>query len=781
MKRLLFTMLCCALFNCWCTRAFSQDKGDDKRGFNCGTMDGYWDRIKKDDKFRQGEEKLNGMIEAYVKNLRETGEAALFTDVIRIPVVVHVVHNTTTENISDAQIQSQIDALNRDFRRANADISSVPAAFSGLTSDLRIEFELASRDPDCNATNGITRTATTVTGFDNCDVCTTPETRNPVKFSSTGGRDGWPSDQYLNLWVCDLVGGLAGYASFPEDLAARPTEDGVVMDYQYFGTTGTVSSPFHLGRVCAHEIGHWLSLRHIWGDDTAGPIDICDGTDFVDDTPNQAGFNSGCPGFPHTSCGNGPNGDMFMNYMDYVDNTCMVMFSHGQSERVVAALSTVRSSIIGSPGLVPPDGVPGPDLWSQDTNEDIGDEPNNLSPDFYRSNDIWVRNTNDGFTNHEHLNPVYNPSSPNYIYVRVRNRSCSGSQAGEVKLYWAFAAAGLSWPAPWDGSVASPALMGNPVGTQSVTVDGGEFEILEFEWYPPNPEDYASFGADKSHFCLLSRIETSSSAPFGMTHPETGNLGNNVKNNNNIAWKNVTVVGGSTGGGFTLIVGNYSTDEMKTRLTFNNVKNAASVFEWGQVFVELPDKLYDKWKEGGMKQKGVQQVSTNVFQLLRPSAYLGDFNFKPMEIYPMHFKFVPFGQTNITQVYKLKVEQLDLNTNSVFGGEIYTIKQLGTGLDDGKEGKTINVQEEDEKDKVPVTFYPNPSRGSITMVNKDGILGDALISVYDQVGDVKFSQKHTFKSDRDQLNLDLGKLDAGLYIMKIETKNGSYKMKVFIQ
>ena len=246
-----------------------------------------------------------------------------------IPVVVHVVYRTATENISEAQIKSQIDVLNRDFRKTNPDLTALPAVFAPLAGDSRIEFELATKDPNGNATNGITRTETTKTGFTD---------NNDVKKASTGGADAWPADRYLNLWVCKLSGTLLGYAQFPGGPAAT---DGVVVTHTGFGTTGTAAAPFNLGRTATHEIGHWLNLRHIWGDDGNG----CNGDDFITDTPNAAGSNTGMPVFPHVTCNNGPNGDLFMNYMDYTDDAGMFMFTGGQVTRMQACLDSDRSTI----------------------------------------------------------------------------------------------------------------------------------------------------------------------------------------------------------------------------------------------------------------------------------------------------------------------------------------------------------------------------------------------------------------------------------------------------
>jgi Pregnancy-associated plasma protein-A len=254
--------------------------------------------------------------------------------ITQIPVVVHVVHHTDEQNISDAQVRSQIDVLNHDYRRLNPDAASTPGVFAPLVTDARIEFALATLDPFANPTDGITRTTTPVGSFSDDD---------KVKHASSGGADAWPSDRYLNLWVCPLGDRLLGYAQFPGGPAAT---DGVVITYTAFGTTGTAAAPFDLGRTATHEVGHWLNLRHIWGDDGTG----CSGSDFVDDTPNQGGSNFGTPAFPAVSCSNGPGGDLFMNYMDYVDDRAMFMFTGGQVQRMQACLDTDRSTI-GVPGV----------------------------------------------------------------------------------------------------------------------------------------------------------------------------------------------------------------------------------------------------------------------------------------------------------------------------------------------------------------------------------------------------------------------------------------------
>jgi hypothetical protein len=249
---------------------------------------------------------------------------------ITLPVVVHVVHRTEDENISDAQVRSQIQVLNSDYGAKNTDKSKVPAPFKSLFGNAKIKFELTSKDPKGNKTNGITRTATTVREFG-------PD--NAVKKKAKGGVNPWPTDRYLNIWVCTLGESLLGYAQFPGGPAAT---DGVVILNTAFGTQGTAAAPFNKGRTATHEVGHFLNLRHIWGD-----RNDCSGNDFLADTPPARQANTGKPKFPHITCNNGPNGDMFMNYMDYVDDDAMFMFTLGQVARMNAALAGPRKKLAG--------------------------------------------------------------------------------------------------------------------------------------------------------------------------------------------------------------------------------------------------------------------------------------------------------------------------------------------------------------------------------------------------------------------------------------------------
>ncbi|TDE52617.1 zinc metalloprotease [Flavobacterium sp. GT3P67] len=243
-------------------------------------------------------------IEAFTQKAMLTGR--LVNGKVEIPVVVNVLYKTAAENISDAQIQSQIDVLNEDFNATNSDFSSTPALFSGVAANVGITFVLQS----------VVRKSTTTTSW---------STNDAMKKLPKGIAPTTPTT-VLNMWSCNMGGGILGYAQFPGGASAT---DGVVMDNNAFGRVGTVSGVYNLGRTATHEVGHWMNLRHIWGDATCG-------SDLVSDTPTHNTANYGVPAYPHYSTCTGTPVEMTMNYMDYTDDRGMYMFSNGQKSRMAA-------------------------------------------------------------------------------------------------------------------------------------------------------------------------------------------------------------------------------------------------------------------------------------------------------------------------------------------------------------------------------------------------------------------------------------------------------------
>lgn len=265
---------------------------------------------------------------------------------ITIPVVVHVIHfgeaYGTGRNITDAQINSQISVLNADFRRLNGDIFQIPAAFRGTSADPLIEFCLAQQDEFGNPTTGIKRY-----------ISTNPQITVNDMETSIKQATIWDRNKYLNIWTVDFGAPnatLLGYAQFPGGAA---NTDGVVIRFTAFGNTGNITAPFNLGRTTTHEVGHWLNLRHIWGDEPA-----CAQDDFVSDTPLQADKSSGAPSFPFLdACAVNYPGINFYNYMDYSDDAITSMFSYGQWVRMDAALFGPRLSLQNSVGCISTIGI----------------------------------------------------------------------------------------------------------------------------------------------------------------------------------------------------------------------------------------------------------------------------------------------------------------------------------------------------------------------------------------------------------------------------------------
>ncbi len=283
--------------------------------------------------------------------MNEVGERA----VVVIPVVVHVVWNTDAENISDEQIESQMEVLNQDYNAENEQISSVPTIFQLAIADVDFQFCLASKDPNGNATNGINRTQTS----NNIGIGGT----SAIHHASQGGQDAWNPDKYLNIWVAKFAGGIGGVASFPGE--GPDDEQGVEVNYKQFGTIGTATAPpYHLGRTCTHEIGHYFNLEHVWGPNINS---CCDEDDGVADTPNSCeNYLDQCPTGNTFSC---LLPDMWMNFMNYTNDACMAMFSKGQKERMYAALNAFRPGLLTSDGCA---SVPTHDIAEQNSLEVFG-------------------------------------------------------------------------------------------------------------------------------------------------------------------------------------------------------------------------------------------------------------------------------------------------------------------------------------------------------------------------------------------------------------------------
>ena len=263
--------------------------------------------------------------------------------IITIPVVVHIVYKNEEENISDLLIQSQIDVINEDFRMLNSTVQAIPEEFKNIAADTEIEFCLASLDPDGIPTTGITRTKTEVDKI--ADIRNVKDDDKPKLFyDHLGGVNAWDTESYLNIWVANSGNELLGITPSLALSEAKPEEDGVVIDFKYFGNNcvSAPSYPYNLGRTTTHEIGHYFNLYHPW----KGGCDDENG-DFVNDTPAQEDPYYGCPSYPQMSCNESSN---YMNFMNYTDDICMSMFTKGQKMRMLAVLDDHRKGLKASVG-----------------------------------------------------------------------------------------------------------------------------------------------------------------------------------------------------------------------------------------------------------------------------------------------------------------------------------------------------------------------------------------------------------------------------------------------
>lgn len=268
---------------------------------HCETMNVLNRQLAEDPTLAIRMEQMERVIEQYA-----SGQRLLPDGTIEIPVVVNVIYKTAAENVSQTQIQSQIDILNKDFGATNTDYNNTPSIFQSVRSgNTGIRFVL----------DQVVRRSTTKTSW---------RTNDDMKKASKGGIDPTSPSTKMNMWVCNLSNSILGYAQFP---GGNPLTDGVVIDNNCLGVSSSNFSTFNKGRTATHEVGHWMGLRHIWGDQTCG-------SDLVSDTPTHNTANYGCPSYPHYSTCSGSPVEMTMNYMDYTDDACMYMFTVGQKNRM---------------------------------------------------------------------------------------------------------------------------------------------------------------------------------------------------------------------------------------------------------------------------------------------------------------------------------------------------------------------------------------------------------------------------------------------------------------
>ncbi len=317
----------------------------------CGTQFILDEAVGKDPKIKlrmqETREQINKRFNAVLQQQRILQSQATIT----IPVVVHVILSNPSL-VTDAQIQAQIDVLNADYGGKNADSIRIPAAFKSRFGKGNLQFCLAKRDPAGEGSNGIVRVSSSTISI--------PGDGDPVKYTCQGGSDAWDPSKYLNIWVCEMESGFLGYA-YQASLSLNDVplnERGFVNNYQAFGRGGTALAPYNQGRTATHEIGHFFDLDHIWGPNNCDGNQSCTDDDGIGDTPRQFDCTFGAPAADSIItdiCTATAPGVMWMNYMDYVDDRAMVLYTPQQHAKMEASLATVSwmQSLATSNGCTP--------------------------------------------------------------------------------------------------------------------------------------------------------------------------------------------------------------------------------------------------------------------------------------------------------------------------------------------------------------------------------------------------------------------------------------------
>jgi len=461
--------------------------------------------------------------------------------------------------------------------------------------------------------------------------------------------------------------------------------------------------------VLSHEFGHIFDLTHPWGGNNSGsttpehvtrdPNDpnynALTVADMIHDTPPMLSFwwESGgdystvinpdtCEYIGNSEDNLGVPFDLTPadvgNVMGYTLTPCVVGFTTGQGIRMREYVANpANSNSLALKAMVDNVAV---DLYIRDTEEDFGEEPNVVSEYMWDSPDIWVRHQEDYI--YENQNPEYHPTQPNYIHIRIRNRGCDTSTGNEkIKLYWSKAATAMNWDSHWNGDTFDNGpLVGNQIGTFDLPqIASGEEVVLAFPWTNmPNPNDYVNINNEPWHFCLLARI-VSDDDPMAV--PETSNLAQNVRNNNNIAQKNVTMVdlnpnNPSLTVGGVVAVRNLKNQSHKYSLVFSEINKNANypLIDEAEISIELDNVLMNAWIKGGKKSTGIRQGKGNSFIILNDQAKLENLYFEPEEVGTLDLKF-NFLTKEVTNKpnFKFQIAQKDDQNDEIVGGENYVI------------------------------------------------------------------------------------------------------------
>lgn len=378
------------------------------------------------------------------------------------------------------------------------------------------------------------------------------------------------------------------------------------------------------------------------------------------------------------------------------------------------------------------------DLMIKDGTDDVGIEPNDITQYLWASPDIWIRNNDDNEL--EHQNPEYHPSNPNFAYIRVKNKSCIPSNGNEIlKLYWAKAGTSLTWPNSWNGNnyFSQGPLIGAPVGQETIPIlQAGQETIIKIPFYTPNPNIYNWFlGWEQWHFCLLARIEA-------LNDPltETNDLLANVKNNNGIVWKNVSIVDNEDNlTSATVAVGNPSDVPRTFFLEFvvQDVETGKPIFEEAEVAIKMDDVLFNAWERGGKEAQLLEATFEEKRKIVKGNNVILDnisFNANEVGSLKLDFNFLIKELTDKPK-FKYHVVQRDALTGDIVGGETYEIKKKTRNLFEAiapdKEAdlnQTITISAQDINEPAIYNWYDE--QGNLIYTGKDLQIANAVAEKY---------------------------------------------------
>jgi len=469
--------------------------------------------------------------------------------------------------------------------------------------------------------------------------------------------------------------------------------------------------------VISHEMGHVLFLWHTHhgtgeGGDDNPCAELVNGNnsstcgDYVEDTPADPHINFNVD----SSCqwqgsGTDANGDSYnpdeQNIMAYTTPQCMDYFTPLQGLRARNALATLPFLQQTLVGCCVGDNL---DLYIKDSSDDDGTEPNSTTNNMWTSPDIWIRNSNDNGLTHQ--NPEYKSNGePNYIYIRVINKSCVASTGNEtLTVNWAKANTALAWPQNWDGSLQNPLgfdLGGELPSVTIPTIPVGSEVIVKIPWVVPNPDNYSD-NDNPWHFCLLSRIDSSDDP---LTYPMTSNPNIMVRNNNNLAWKNLTVVdleSEFTSG--SVMIANPHNIPKTYFLVLQKETNEGgkAIFDEAEVTLKMDDIIFDAWERGGKQAELLEDKSDEKKKLVKgDNVILDNIMFEPNErgLLTLDFNFLTKELTDKIE-YKYHVIQKDAITGEVIGGETFLIKKKSRPIFIANAG---NDKEIDENETITIS------------------------------------------------------------------------------